>query len=207
MSTAVYATPDAYAAYLGLEDGTLSAAQMAELLDASRAWDRLCNVPAGHFAAGSTATARSFTADDSHELYTSAFCSLTGLVVKIDWDGDRTYETTLSSSTDYYTEPVTGPPFRRIVIDSVNGVYTFPTGQRGVQVTAVWGYSATAPAAVSRAVLMLAKRYGVRPNTPEGIQSNGEHMMRLGESDPDVLAILQDGRYYRPTLMAGMGPA
>ena len=210
MSEVLYATPQAYLAYLGgaIEEG-ISPEQEAELLGASRAWDRLCNVPAGYFAAedDAVATERVFTATDPYELWCGAFYSANGLVVETDIDGDRTFETVWDADRDYFAEP-NDAPFRRIVVDKALGAYTFPLGQRRVRVTALWGYSETAPAPVSRAVLIIAKRYSVRENTPEGIVGQeSEHMTRLAKSDPDVQLILKDGYYHRPTLMAGMGPA
>jgi hypothetical protein len=209
VSEVLYATPQAYLAYLGSADAQLTPEQEAELLHASRAWDLLCNVPAGYFAAedGAAASQRVLTANDPYELWTGAFYSTTGLVVETDVDGDRTFETVWSGSTDYFVEP-NDAPYRRICVDKTLGAYAFPTGQRRVRVTALWGFSATAPAPVTRAVLLLAKRYSVRENTPEGVKADGgEHMMKLGQGDPDVMQIMHDGRYLRPSLLAGMGPA
>lgn len=197
-SASLYATEAQYLAYLGTSAVALTTGQSAELLDACRVWDRLCGVPDGWFIADATVTARLFDVVDPLSLWVDAIATATGVVVKIDEDGDRTYETTLSSSLDYYLDPIEGPPFQQIVIDEANGRYRFPMGQRRVEVTAKHGWAETsAPGPVRRAALLIARRYGVRPNTPEGIKDSGEHMMRLAEVDPDVKDILRSGGYRR----------
>lgn len=197
-ATTLYATEAAYLAYLGGTAGSLTAGQSAELLDACRVWDRLCGVPDGWFVSASSVHAKTFDVSDPLSLWVDAIATDTGVIVKIDDDGDRTFETTLSASLDYYLEPVEGPPYTSIVIDRTNGRYRFPVGQRRVEVTAKHGWATAAPWPVRRAVLLIAKRYGVRKNTPEGILSGGsEHMMRLAAQDPDVLALLSGGGYRR----------
>lgn len=196
-ATTLYATEAEYLAYLGGTAASLTAGQSAELLDACRVWDRLCGVPDGWFVSASAVHAKTFDVTDPCVLWVDAIATATGVVVKIDEDGDRTFETTLSSSLDYYLDPVEGPPFTAIVIDETNGRYRFPVGQRRVEVTAKHGWATAAPGPIRRAALLIAKRYGVRKNTPEGIMAGGEHMMRLAAQDPDVLAILSGGGFRR----------
>ena len=200
MSTVTYASEEEYRDYLGLPDA-LSNAQLAELLDASRTWDLLCSVEPGWFAVASS-TARSFSPERAGSLWLGALATDVGVVVKIDVDGDRTFETTLSAALDYYLEPVSGPPYHRLVIDPANSRYSLPIGPRRVQVTAYHGWSQAAPEPVRRATMMIAKRYNVRPNTPEGIKAGGEHMMRLAGDDPDVKAILRAGGYRQGAVIA-----
>lgn len=205
----LYAGAEEYLAYLGvaeLEDApaTLTVAQSAELLDASRAWDLLCGAPPGFFVANPDAWAKPLNVDDECELWIGALADDQDVVVKIDIDGDRTFETTLDPERDYYLEPASGPPFRRIVIDEINGRYRFVCGRRRAEVTGHWGWSLEAPAPVRRATLLIAKRYSVRPNTPEGIQSAGEHMMRLAAQDPEVMQLVAAGGYSQVSPLAGM---
>lgn len=194
-ATTLYATADEYEAYLGVS--SLTTAQDAELLDACRMWDRLCGVPDGWFVSAGSVHAKTFDVTDERIVWVEGIATSTGVVVRIDEDGDRTFETTLSSSLDYYLEPVEGPPFTSIVIDEVNGRYRFPIGRRRVEVTAKHGHATTAPSPIRRACLLIAKRYSARANTPEGIKEGGEHMMRLAAQDPDVVAILTGGGYRR----------
>src|SRR6267378_8231694 len=62
-----------------------------------------------------------------------------------DEDGDRSYETTWSSSLDYYLEPVNAPadqiPYNRIRPDQVNGRFWFPPWPLGIKVVGSWGYA------------------------------------------------------------------
>lgn len=208
----LYAGAEEYLSYLGVEEldeapATLTIAQSAELLDASRAWDLLCGAPAGFFVANPDAWAKPFNVDDELELWVGALATDAGVVVKIDFDGDRTFEATLDPDLDYFLEPSSGPPFRRIVIDEINGRYRFPEGRRRVEVTGSWGWSLDSPAPVRRATLLIAKRYSVRPNTPEGVvgaTGASQHMMRLAAQDPDVMAIVAAGGFSQVAPLAGM---
>src|SRR5262245_13861998 len=81
--------------------------------------------------------------------------------LKTDEDGDRTYEVTWSSTTDYYLQPpnaaADGLPFDGVVADPVNGRYTFPTTvYRAVELVGSWGYCATGahPAQIEEACLL-----------------------------------------------------
>ena len=60
--------------------------------------------------------------------------------LKVDVDGDGTYETTLAVS-DYWLWPDNKTPKRRIDLNPEGDVGAFPLGRRRVQVVGKWGYS------------------------------------------------------------------
>lgn len=87
----------------------------------------------------------------------------TGLVVKIDGDGDGTFETTLTIATDFILRPVNAAdrvpvwPYTEIWLADN---YTFPrpsNGRPGVQVTAKFGWPAV-PDDVEKACLVQAQQ-------------------------------------------------
>lgn len=106
---------------------------------------------------------REFYADDHCELVSSAgavmdISTATGLIVKIDSGLNGAYATTLTIATHFVLTPPNagddGTPYTGIRL--VDGVYTFPMGDRpGVQVTAKFGFAAV-PAAVAQACLIQA---------------------------------------------------
>lgn len=61
--------------------------------------------------------------------------------LKLDENGDRTYELTLTSS-DYYLWPDNGLPKLRIDLDQVNGQrFRFARQRRLIEITGSWGYA------------------------------------------------------------------
>jgi len=119
----------------------------------------------------------------------------TGAGVKIDIDGDGTFETTLSAS-DYvlwpYNAYVDGEPFTEIHIAD-NGNHYFPVNvEKGVQITGTWGYSATAPEPVKEACLILAARLYKRKDAPFGVTGPNQfgEMTIIDKFDSDVRMLL-----------------
>lgn len=193
MSTVIYASLGQYAEEIGADnDG--DAKMREDLLEASRVIDRMSRVDPGFFAAAADATAARFdvAATQTRRLVIPPCQSVTS--VKLDEDGDRTFEVTLAS-TDYRLYPLSGPPYTEIQVDDYQGRYGFPVGQARVEVTAAWGEGVTVPPPIQRATRLLANRYRVRPNTPEALMAGTNNMMALGAHDPDVLTILRDGGY------------
>jgi hypothetical protein len=119
--------------------------------------------------------------------------TVTSLVVKVDEDGDGTFEETLTIDTDFrmfpYNAAADGVPWSHIVLE--DGV-SFPTQLRGVEVTAKWGWSSV-PVLVKQACLVQAARFFQRRNAPFGIAGSpemGSEMRLLAMVDPDVALML-----------------
>jgi len=112
--------------------------------------------------------------------------------------------TTLTSG-DYFMRPYNalddGLPYNEIALDPYNGTYAlwYPWEQV-VQVVGKFGYSATVPADIKQATIIQAVRMFKRGQQSYkdtgGIVELGQ-MTYTSEIDPDVKAILRDGRYIR----------
>lgn len=160
------------------------------------------------FALAGSATARTFAADDYRLLRVHDIGSMTDLVVKVDEDGDGTFEVTLTSS-EYQTEPANalarGKAIERLRIRSTSSrVWPISGGDRLVEVTARWGWP-TVPDRVRQAVTIQAARLFKRADAPFGVVTSpdyggGERL--LAKLDPDVemlLVSLQRNRGGIPT--------
>jgi hypothetical protein len=118
--------------------------------------------------------------------------------VLFDIDGDGTHETTLTSGTDFFFDPVNAAndsaPYRRIVLYNQSG-RRFPSYQNSVKVTGSFGWPAV-PAAVKQATSILAGRLLKRAReTPYGIvvvSGDAVAAARLGRIDPDVAFLLDN---------------
>ena len=157
-------------------------------------WDRLCRQPAGYFGPTAAGGVKTLDVPKGSGSVIAIPVAQAITAVATDADGDRVFETTWAA-TDYRLYPLDGPPYRELRVDDAQGRYTLPVGQARLQLTGTWGEESAVPLPVQRAVRLLAGRYRVRPNTPEGITSSGEHMMALGAVDPDILTILREGGY------------
>ena len=109
----------------------------------------------------SATSVRHFEVDDSTHCYVDDISTTTGLVVKVDTNGDGTYADTLTLNTHYILEPYNAAhkypvrPYTEIEIVDGTGGY-FPTGPRpGVQVTAKFGWPAV-PDDVTKACVIQA---------------------------------------------------
>jgi len=100
---------------------------------------------------------RYFTARDTDLLKPGDIVSITTL--KTDTDGDRTYETSWLT-TDYDLEPynasLKNEPYRKIRI-TPNGLQSFPTLNKSVQIVGKFGWSTT-PSQVKEACLIQCER-------------------------------------------------
>lgn len=125
-------------------NATLDAADAAEierlLETASRRIDEICR---RHFYA-LTAT-RYFDGNGKSDLWIPDLLSVTTL--KLDEDGDRTYELTLAAATDYYRaranyEDEDALPKTMLRLDGINGQRsTFAALRRLVEIVGRWGYT------------------------------------------------------------------
>ena len=189
-----YATLANVKAELEIESGdtTWDSVLTRMITEASRLIDRWTKRQAGGFT-GQTQT-KTLTSDSARRLWLpEPLISVTTL--ETDEDGDRTYETTWAV-TDYRLVPLEGPPFTRIEVDSINGIYSFPTHEAGIQIEGSWGEAATAPEPIERATILQVARLKARLNTPEGVAGSDEGgFIQIGELDPDVKSILRSGGY------------
>jgi hypothetical protein len=105
------------------------------------------------FFLDSVASARIFVAPSGDYVLTDDIASTTGLVVKVDSNGDGTYPTTLTSS-QYQLEPINGiakgDSITRIVA-TTRGLFPTSTAPAGVQVTAARSGAGLRSRAPSRA--------------------------------------------------------
>ena len=142
----------------------------------SREIDRYCD---RHFYRNTVDETHYYTAREPNILYTEDIASITTL--KTDEDGDRTYEVTWAT-TDYDLLPYNAAyqpqvePYTWIKVTPL-GEYTFPLGEKGVQITGKFGYSSTAPAAITMACMYWANSSYHRHDAPFGIMG----MPGLGE--------------------------
>lgn len=215
MADVAYADLGEYKAEINETSTANDKRHMRDLLEASRVIDRLCGRDDGEFA--SVTETRYFDGPGSDGGGTSALEAmawetwwlttpatqrlvidplLTLTTLKTDEDGDGVFETTWGTD-DYILYPLNGSPKLAIRVNPVTGDLSFPSGLRRVEIAGSWGDSANAPRPIQKAVRLLARRYSVRPNTPEGIATGNEDMMALGVVDPDIMTILKSGRYLR----------
>lgn len=159
---------------------------------ASRSVDKFCN------RLFSPATeARYFTAMCGTYLDIDDITTVT--TIETDADGDRTYEDTWSA-TDFDLEPYNAAAYGEAYTQlhtTPTGLYTFPTGRKGVKITGVWGWSSI-PAPVSEATILLTVRWFKRKDSPFGIAGTNElgQVQMMATRDPDVKAMLEPYRKF-----------
>ncbi|MFA4974750.1 MAG: hypothetical protein WC683_19275 [bacterium] len=119
--------------------------------------------------------------------------------LKLDTDGNSTFETTLTVNTDFVLEPLNAVeesrPWERVRIHP-NGSYALPAGYpRSVEVTGRFGWTTT-PYEVEQACQILAAQLLKRTKDSAvygfvslpGIEIN--QVARIGRSDPHIMALL-----------------
>jgi hypothetical protein len=124
----------------------------------------------------------------------------TGLIVKIDSNGDGTYATTLTAS-QYQLEPVNGLAKGSPVtmIRAINTAMPTRSAPAGVQVTAKWGWPSV-PSPVTSACILLAGRLVKRGDSLLGVAGFGDlGAITVRAIDPDVERML---RPYRNPVVA-----
>jgi len=123
-----------------------------------------------------------------------------------DNDGDGTYETIWTPTTDYLLYPLNQETKREIRTNAARGRYAFPEGQRTVQIQGSWGIveDGVTPLPIRRACLLLAMIYYRRPTTATNSQGLGGAAARIGYQDMDVAAILWEvaGKYRESLVFA-----
>jgi hypothetical protein len=208
--------PDAYAdldlfrqylraaAVLDEADDADSDIEAIALEAAARAIDRACG--RDFRVAADSPSARTFTASVEVPPYWAS-TARPHLTLAIDDLFDTVPTVAFDVARDFsYTYPVTGfilapstAPARGLpytLLRFAPGVYP-PSHEDGVEVTAVWGWTAT-PAAIVNANLMQAARFMKRRDAPFGIAGSpemGSEMRLLSKLDPDVALLI--GGYKR----------
>ena len=186
-----YCTLNEVKAALRLSDAVDDTLIENSIEGASRRIDGYC----GRFFYKTSATAVPLFANNAYRLQTSDISSTTGLIVKLDDDGNGTFETTLTLNTDYIVEPtdyiVQQRPIRTI---TMVGGYTFPMfyipSECGVQITAQWGWNAV-PDDVREACVLLSIRQFARYNAALGVMAFADMAISVRAVDPDVRDLLQ----------------
>ena len=194
-----YATTDDLKTFVRIGDALDDAQLELAVAAASRAIDTACRRQFGLVAAPE---ARAYTAyyDTKRDRWMVPIDDLmtaAGLVVKFDTDSDESYAATI---TGYGMRPAnaaqTGRPWEDLVVHP--GSTVLPDDRdAGVQVTALWGWTAV-PDAVKEACLLQASRLLARRDSPYGIAGSpdaGSEMRLLAKVDPDVAVVL--GPYTR----------
>lgn len=188
-----YITADALKAVLGITDTRDDDEIARAITAASRAIDHYCN---RQFGQANTAVARYYTARWDRDLCRMVvdvddLMTTDDLVVKVDGDGDDTYETTLTLGTDFFTHPRNAAaddrPWTQLVA-SRNAVNSFPCFESAVEVTAQWGWDEV-PTEVTEAAVLQANRFFKRRTAPFGVAGSpemGSELRLLERLDPDV---------------------
>lgn len=194
-----YVTLPELKTWTGISDN-VDDTNLEQCINAASRWiDTYCGQ---RFYVDSAATARTYAAHSTHIVDIDPLGSTTDLVIKVDSNGDGTFETTLSAS-DYLLLPDDAPdvsePWTQV---QAVGSYTFPqanlypyTRQERVQVTGRWGAPAV-PEDVKLACLMHAHRLFTRRKSPEGVAGfNDFGLVRTARDiDPQVVALLASHR-------------
>ena len=201
-----YTTLAAMKNFLSIVDSTDDTLLEGLIESASRSIDRIAN---RRFYADSSASARSYRANNNVFVYVDDISSTTGLVVKTDDDGDGTFETTLTINTDFLVDPLTasalGRPFTQLTMVNTLNVWPvypglFSNGLRpGVQVTAKWGWPSV-PDDIETACQILTADLYKRKDSPGGILGLGDlGAIRMSPLGRDVTAMV---RAYKKEVVA-----
>jgi hypothetical protein len=201
-----YTTLAAMKNFLSIVDSTDDTLLEGLIESASRSIDRIAN---RRFYADSSASARSYRANNNVFVYVDDISSTTGLVVKTDDDGDGTFETTLTINTDFLVDPLTasalGRPFTQLTMVNTLNVWPvypglFSNGLRpGVEVTAKWGWPSV-PDDIETACQILTADLYKRKDSPGGILGLGDlGAIRMSPLGRDVTAMV---RAYKKEVVA-----
>ena len=201
-----YTTLASMKTFLSITDSADDTLLEGLIESASRSIDRIAN---RRFYADSTASARSYRANNNVFVYVDDISSTTGLVVKTDDDGDGTFETTLTINTDFLVDPLTaaalGRPFTQLTMVNTLNVWPvypglFSNGLRpGVQVTAKWGWPSV-PDDIETACQILTADLYKRKDSPGGILGLGDlGAIRMSPLGRDVTAMV---RAYKKEVVA-----
>ena len=170
MATNPYTTVAQVKSMLGIGDTDDDAFLDVCLGAASR---KIEDLTGDRFWVDSAVTVREFYADDAYCLRVDAGISTTtGLTVYIDEDGDGTFETELTITTDFILKPTNAPdevpvrPYTEIVLVD-NYRWPIHMARPSAQVTAKFGWPAV-PDDVALACMLLTKDLFKSKDSPGG---------------------------------------
>jgi hypothetical protein len=201
-----YATLTEIKTFLSISDNVDDTLLENMVEAASRSIDRIAN---RRFYLDANASARAYRVSSPVILYTDDIGTTSGLIVKLDEDGDGTFETTLTLNTDYLMDPLTaldlGRPYTQVTMVTTSQSFPifpglFQNGLRpGVQVTARWGWPSV-PDDINQACLILTADLYKRKDSPGGILGLGDlGAIRMSPLGRDVTAMV---RAYRKEVLA-----
>jgi len=201
-----YATLTEIKTFLSISDNVDDTLLESMVEAASRSIDRIAN---RRFYLDANASARPYRVSSPVILYTDDIGTTSGLIVKLDEDGDGTFETTLTLNTDYIMDPLTaldlGRPYTQVTMVTTSESFPifpglFQNGLRpGVQVTARWGWPSV-PDDINQACLILTADLYKRKDSPGGILGLGDlGAIRMSPLGRDVTAMV---RAYRKEVLA-----
>ncbi len=193
-----YATLAQIKNYLSISDSTDNDLLEDLIEAASRSIDRIGN---RRFYADASASARLYRAYSDVFVYVDDISTTTGLIVKVDENGDGTYSKTLTLDTDFIMDPLTasalGRPFTQLtMVSNTESWPIFPgltqNGLRpGVQVTAKWGWPSV-PDDITVATLTLTADQYKRKDAPGGVLGLGDlGVIRMSPVGRDVAQIVR----------------
>jgi len=193
-----YATLAEIKAYLSISDTTDDTLLEKLVESSSRSIDKIAN---RRFYADTSATTRLYRAYSDIFVYTDDISGTSGLVVKVDEDGNSTYSKTVTLNTDFILDPLTasalGRPFTQLTM--VSNTETWPifpgltqNGLRpGVQVTAKFGWPSV-PSDVNVACLILTADLYKRKDAPGGVLGLGDlGVIRMSPVGRDVSQMIR----------------
>jgi len=193
-----YATLNEIKAYLSISDTTDDTLLEKLVESSSRSIDKIAN---RRFYADTSATTRLYRAYSDIFVYTDDISGTSGLVVKVDEDGNGTYSKTVTLNTDFILDPLTasalGRPFTQLtMVSNTESWPIFPgltqNGLRpGVQVTAKFGWPSV-PSDVNVACLILTADLYKRKDAPGGVLGLGDlGVIRMSPVGRDVSQMIR----------------
>lgn len=172
---------------------------------ASRAIDAACG--RRFWSDTGTANIRTYTPDSYRRLMIDDLQTLTTL--KVDQNGDGTFEETWTVGTDFVLEPQNADsdipirPYESVVIRKQSRYY-FPVDlEQSVQVTGTFGWAAVPDEIQSATSILAGKLFKRMREAPFGIVSFGggeSPAMRLARTDPDIGNLIQGYIRHTPFL-------
>lgn len=197
-----YASASDLKDYLKIPDTDDDAKLAVAANGAARAIDRWCG---RRFYLDTIASARVFEPMGGYVLRVDDIGSTSGLIVAADYDGDGTFETTVSAS-NYELGPLSGgtlgiesAPYTEVRLTNTSWPYPVAPLRRGrAQITAKWGWPSV-PDEVFQASLIVGAELFRRSDAPLGISAGGDFgPVRIGNDTVrqvvSMLAPFRSGR-------------
>lgn len=127
----------------------------------------------------------------------------TFVTLKVDTNGDGTFDQALSEGTDFELQPFNDTVKWSIVLRSGGDLGVMPHGVKAVEVVGVWDWPSV-PGSIEQAAMLMATRWFKRKETDYSDESLAQGVKLL---DPDVIAMLQPYRRDRDEVLGGFKKA